>query len=42
MKNHYTIPDTYGVSFNVDYVEIKDHKHRIAYAGNPKGTPVVV
>ena len=42
MKNHYTIPDTYGVSFKVDHVEIKDHKHRIAYAGNPKGTPVVV
>ena len=42
MKNQYTIPDTYGVSFKVDYVEIKDHKHRIAYAGNPKGTPVVV
>ena len=36
MKNQYTIPDTYGVSFKVDYVEIKDHKHRIAYAGNPK------
>ena len=38
----YSIPDTNGVSFDVEYVEIDDHKHRIAIAGNPEGTPVVV
>ena len=42
MDSDYTIPDTNGVSFEVEYVEIDGHKHRIAIAGNPKGTPVIV
>ena len=42
MDSDYTIPDTNGVSFEVEYVEIDSHKHRIAFAGNPEGTPVVV
>ena len=42
MNSDYGIPDTNGVSFKVEYVEIDGHKHRIAYAGNPEGTPVVV
>ena len=41
-NNNYTIPETYGVQFEIDYVQIKGHKHRIAYAGNPKGIPVIV
>ena len=41
-NSNYTIPETYGVQFEIDYVQIKSHKHRIAYAGNPKGIPVVV
>ena len=28
----------YGVKFEIDFVQIKIHKHRIAYAGNQKGT----
>ncbi len=41
-NSKYTIPETYGVQFEIDYVEIKSHRHRIAYAGNPKGIPVIV
>ena len=41
-ESEYSIPDTNGVSFDVEYVEINGHKHRIAIAGNPEGTPVVV
>ena len=41
-NSKYTIPETYGVQFKIDYVEIKSHRHRIAYAGNPKGIPVIV
>ena len=42
IESDYTLPDTNGVSFEVDYVEIKGHHHRIARAGNPEGTPVIV
>tara|TARA_B000000441_G_C21379686_1_gene143309 strand:+ start:195 stop:491 length:297 start_codon:yes stop_codon:yes gene_type:complete len=42
IERDYTLPDTNGVSFEVDYVEIKGHHHRIARAGNPEGTPVIV
>jgi len=38
----FKIPSTNGVDFDVDYIEIKGHRHRIAYAGNPEGIPVVV
>ena len=41
-ESEYSIPDTNGVSFDVEYVEINGHKHRIAIAGNPEGTPVIV
>ena len=41
-KSNYTIPETYGIQFEIDYVQIKSHRHRIAYAGNPKGIPVIV
>ena len=41
-EGDYSIPDTNGVSFDVEYVEIDGHKHRIAIAGNSEGTPVVV
>ena len=42
MDSNYAIPETNGVSFRVEYVEIDGHKHRIACAGNPEGTPVIV
>ena len=42
INNKYTIPETYEVQLEIDYVQIKSHKHRIAYAGNPKGIPVIV
>ena len=41
-NSNYTIPETYGVQFEIDYVQIKSHNHRIAYSGNPQGIPVVV
>ena len=42
IESDYSISDTNGVSFEVDYVEVKGHNHRIALAGNPEGTPVIV
>ena len=40
--NDYKIPETYGVSFEVTYINVGDHYHRIATAGNPSGIPVIV
>ena len=42
IASDYSIPDTNGVSFEIVYVEVKGHHHRIALAGNPEGTPIVV
>ena len=40
--NDYKIPETYGVSFEVTYINVGDHYHRVATAGNPSGIPVIV
>lgn len=40
--NDYKIPETYGVSFEITYINVGDHYHRVATAGNPTGIPVIV
>ena len=38
----YAIPETYGVNFEIKYVEVDGHRHRVAETGNPEGTPIVI
>ncbi|MEM7343804.1 MAG: hypothetical protein AAF485_06145 [Chloroflexota bacterium] len=38
----YTIPNVGNNSFTIDYITIDNHAHRVAYAGNPEGTPVIL
>ena len=43
MSEHdYQIPMTYGVNFEIKYVEVDGHSHRVAEAGNPEGVPIVI
>ena len=41
-KKKYSLPQTNGVNFAVNYVEIEGHKHRVSSAGNKKGIPVIL
>ena len=41
-ENNYSIPVTYGVNFEIKYIEIDGHRHRIAETGNSEGTPIVI
>lgn len=38
----YNIPAVGTTQFTVDYVEVDGYPHRVAYAGNPNGEPVVL
>lgn len=38
----YTIPETGSTAFEIAYVPIDGHRHRLAMAGSPAGTPVVI
>ncbi|MEM7374903.1 MAG: hypothetical protein AAF587_40295 [Bacteroidota bacterium] len=41
-KTDYSIPAVGQTTFDVAYINIEDHDHRIAITGNPDGIPVVV
>ena len=38
----YKINQTRGVNFEIDYIEIEGHFHRVSYAGNKNGIPVII
>ncbi len=38
----YTIPKTGSTEFDIVYVEVEGHRHRLATAGDPSGLPVVI
>ena len=43
MSEHdYLIHMTYGVNFEIKYVEVDGHSHRVAETGNPEGVPIVI
>ena len=35
----YAIPETYGVNFEIKYVEVDGHRHRVAETVTPKARP---
>ena len=42
LDSSYAIPSVGWTSFDIDYVMVNGFPHRVAYAGNPEGVPVVL
>ena len=38
----YKIPSVEKTKFTIDYIEVDGYPHRVAYAGNPDGEPVIL
>lgn len=38
----YSIPSVEQTEFTIDYIEVDGYPHRVAYAGNPDGEPVIL
>ena len=38
----YKIPSVEQTKFTIDYIEVDGYPHRVAYAGNPDGEPVIL